>query len=279
MLALVTGAGSGMGTEISRSLARAGYEVIMACRNMKQGLTAKEAILADTPGAVLDVREIDLSDLADVAAFADRLLAEGRHIDRLMNNAGTLDAKQKFTVNGLDNNISVNYVGPYLLTRKLLPLMGNGSRIVNMASMVYRIGRIDFPEFFTKGCRGSYNRFKVYSNSKLAITLFSLKLAGMVKDKGITVNASDPGIVSTNIIRMDNRVIDTLCDIFFRPVIYTPLQGASTAIDLLLNPQKASQTGTFNKRSHPVRLGSGYTSHPMTDELWNRTEEIVKKLL
>ena len=172
----------------------------------------------------------------------------------------------------------MNYVGPYLLTRLLLPLMGQGSRIVNMASCVYRLGALDFPEFFERGRKGCFQRIHIYSNTKLAITLFTFELADRLRERGITVNAADPGVVSTGIIRMQ-MFFDPLTDIFFRPFIRTPRQGADTAIRLLLDEDKAGQTGTFSRSNRVRDLGEKYQHHRQRKELWERTEEIVKEYL
>lgn len=59
-----------------------------------------------------------------------------------------METRRCITEDGLERTVSVNYVAPYLLTRKLLPLMGEGSRIVNMVSCTYAIGKLDFPDFF-----------------------------------------------------------------------------------------------------------------------------------
>ena len=182
------------------------------------------------------------------------------------------------TEDGLERTVSVNYVGPYLLTRKLLPLMGQGSRVVNMVSCTYAIGHLDFPDFFTRGRKGSFWRIPIYSNTKLALTLFTLDLAARVKGQGITVNAADPGIVSTDIITM-HMWFDPLTDLFFRPFIRTPRQGADTAIRLLLDEDGGQRTGTFNVSGHAKPLSGKYTKHRQMQELWNRTEEIVKKWL
>lgn len=278
MLAVVTGANTGMGYEISRSVAAAGYDVVMACHDAEKGMEARNALSAEFPSVRFEVMGLDLADLRSVEAFARKLLERGEGISLLMNNAGSLQSERRYSVDGLEYNVSVNYVGPYLLTRMLLPLLDKGSRIVNMASLVYKFGHIKLENFFTQGCGGSYNRFVVYSNTKLAITLFTIKMAELLKDKGITVNASDPWIVSTEIIRMDNVVVDFLCDKLFRPIIYTPAKGASTAIDLLLNPAKAGQSGTFNKNCHPVKLGPAYLQHPLKDALWNETENVIKDI-
>ena len=182
------------------------------------------------------------------------------------------------TEDGLERTVSVNYVGAWLLTNKLLPLMSAGSRVVNMVSCTYAIGRLDFPDFFTRGRRGSFWRIPVYSNTKLALTLFTLDLAGRVRDRGIIVNCADPGIVSTDIITM-HMWFDPLTDLFFRPFIRTPRQGADTAIRLLLDEDAGRRTGTFNVSGHAKPLSDKYTRHPQMKELWDRTEQLVRRWL
>lgn len=135
-----------------------------------------------------------------------------------------------------------------------------------------------FPGFFLRGKKGSFWRIPVYSNTKLALTLFTLELAARVKERGIVVNAADPGIVSTDIITM-HMWFDPLTDIFFRPFIRTPRQGAATAIGLLLDEEAGKRTGTLNVSGHAVRLSGKYLPHVQQRELWERTEEIVKKWL
>ena len=138
-----------------------------------------------------------------------------------------METERRITEDGLERTVSVNYVGPYLLTRKLLPLMGEGSRIVNMVSCTYAIGHLDFPDFFLRGKKGGFWRIPIYSNTKLALTLFTIDLASRVKHKDIVVNAADPGIVSTNIITM-HMWFDPLTDILFSLHSVTPRKGAAT---------------------------------------------------
>lgn len=277
-LAIITGADSGMGYEETRAVAEQGFYTIMACYCPKAAEEKCKQLINETGNNNIEVIGIDLANLESVKAFADQVKERFEHLDLLMNNAGTMETGRHMTVDGLERTVSVNYVGPYLLTRLLLPLMGQGSRIVNMASLVYRVGHLDFPDFFTRGRKGAFWRIPVYSNTKLAITLFTLDLASRLKDKGITVNASDPGIVDTEIIRMQ-MFFDPLTDIFFRPFIRTPRQGADTAIHLLLDEDKAEQTGTFNRSNHIVKLSEKYQQHKQMSELWRRTEEVVKEYL
>lgn len=276
--AIITGADGGMGYEETKAVAQAGYHVIMACYSPKLAEQKRLQLVKETGNQNIEIMGVDLANLSAVKAFADQVKMKVEHLDLLMNNAGTMETGLHITVDGLERTVSVNYVGPYLLTRLFLPIMGQGSRIVNMASCVYLLGKLNFPEFFLSGRKGSFWRIPVYSNTKLAITLFTMDLARRVKEKGITVNAADPGIVNTEIIRMQ-MFFDPLTDLIFRPCIRTPRQGADTAIHLLLDADKEGQTGTFNRSNQIVNVGKKYTEHRQMDELWSQTEEIVRPFM
>ncbi len=277
-LAIITGADGGMGTEITRAVVSAGYRVVMACYDLKRAQAKREMLIKETGNPNIEIEFIDLASLKTVADFAGRMQERGERVSLLMNNAGTMETRRVITEDGLERTVSVNYVGPYLLTRKLLPLMGEGSRVVNMVSCTYAIGKLDFPDFFRKGKKGSFWRIPIYSNTKLALTLFTIDLSRRVKERGIVVNASDPGIVSTDIITM-HAWFDPLTDIFFRPFIRTPRQGAATAISLLLDEEAGKRSGTLNVSCHPKHLSEKYLHHRQMAELWERTEQEVKKWL
>ena len=277
-LAVITGADGGMGMEITRAVATAGYKVIMACRDPEIAEEKRQLIMRETGNIALEIVPVNLASLSSTASFANELLQRGEAITLLMNNAGTMETKRRITEDGLERTVSVNYVAPYLLTRKLLPLMGEGSRIVNMVSCTYAIGKLDFPDFFLRGKKGAFWRIPIYSNTKLALTLFTIALSKKVKEKGIIVNAADPGIVSTKIITM-HMWFDPLTDLFFRPFIRTPRQGAAAAISLLLDEDAGKRTGTLNVSCHPKQLSEKFFHHVQMKELWDKTEEIVAKWL
>lgn len=264
--------------EITRAVAVAGYRVIMGCRNSETAEHKRQMLVRETGNPYIETVGIDLSSLSSVSAFAEEMLKRAEPLKLLMNNAGTMESQRRLTEDGLEWTVSVNYVGPYLLTRKLLPLMGEGSRIVNMVSCTYAIGKLDFPDFFLRGRKGGFWRIPIYSNTKLALTLFTINLANRLKDKGIAVNAADPGIVSTNIITM-HLWFDPLTDILFRPFIRSPRQGAATAVGLLLDEDAGRRTGTLNASCRPKPLSEKYTRHVQMQKLWDETEKIVEKWL
>ena len=247
--AIITGADGGMGTEITRAVAMAGYHVIMLCYTAFRGEERRSQLILDTKNEDIEVMQVDLSSMDNIVEVAQRISAKETSVDLLMNNAGTMRTHFSQTEDGFEYTVAVNYLAPFLLTHRLLPLMHAGTRIVNMVSCTYAIGKIG-PHFFTHGKEGSFWRIPIYSNTKLALWLFTCRLARKLKDKGITVNAADPGIVSTNIISMD-MWFDPLTDVLFRPFIRTPRQGADTAIRLLLEPDLEGVTGQMFARKVP----------------------------
>lgn len=275
--AVITGADGGMGAEITKAVAMAGYHVIMVCYTSFKGEEKKSRIILDTGNEDIEVVQADLSSMESVVDAVDKIKDKTPSVELLMNNAGTMCTHYVRTEDGFEHTVAVNYLAPYLLTRRLLPIMHEGSRIVNMISCTYAIGKIG-PHFFTKGSEGSFFRIPVYSNTKLALWLFTRELSERVKGRGITVNAADPGIVSTNIIRMDEW-FDPLTDIFFRPFIRTPRQGAETAIRLLLDEQFGNLTGRMFTSSKEKKVSEKYMHHPQTKELWNMTEQNLGRFL
>lgn len=275
--AVITGADGGMGSEITKAVAMAGYHVIMVCYTSFKGEEKRSRIILDTGNEDIEVVQADLSSMESVVDAVDKIKDKTPSVELLMNNAGTMCTHYVRTEDGFEHTVAVNYIAPYILTRRLLPIMHEGSRIVNVISCTYAIGKIG-PHFFTKGREGSFFRIPVYSNTKLALWLFTRELSERVKGRGITVNAADPGIVSTNIIRMDEW-FDPLTDIFFRPFIRTPRQGAETAIRLLLDEQFGNLTGRMFASSKEKKVSEKYMHHPQTKELWNMTEQNLGRFL
>jgi NAD(P)-dependent dehydrogenase (short-subunit alcohol dehydrogenase family) len=148
-LIVVTGANSGTGREATRRLAAAGAHVVMAVRNIARGEQARAEILAAQPGARLEVRRVDLADLASVGEFADSLIADGTPVDVLINNAGVMAPPTRMTTaDDFELQFGSNFLGPFALTMRLLPLVlaAAAPRVVTMSSGVASYGRIRFDD-------------------------------------------------------------------------------------------------------------------------------------
>ena len=269
---IITGADGGMGQVHVRATVKAGYEVVMGCHHPEKGQAVRDRLAAETGGNIT-MLPLNLASFNSILAFVEEVKNRFGHVDLLLNNAGTLLHHAGQTEQGIEKTVGVNYLGHYLLTRQLLPIIPVGSRIVNMVSLTIRYGKIDH-DIFTPVDEKHFNRFRTYSDSKLALLYFTLDLADELKDKGILVNCADPGIVSTNIIRQGNVVIDKLCDLFFRPIIYKPEKGASTMIYLALTPD-LNVTGKCYANKKEVKLKRKMIDNPYRKQLHDRTEEII----
>jgi NAD(P)-dependent dehydrogenase (short-subunit alcohol dehydrogenase family) len=200
-LVVVTGANSGTGKEAARRLAEAGAHVVMAVRTIARGEQAREEILARHPGAELDVRRIDLADLASVGEFADGLIADGVPVDVLVNNAGVMAPPTRMTTaDDFELQFGSNFLGPFALTMRLLPLVlaAPAPRVVTMSSGVASYGRIRFDDpQWTRGYRPNL----AYAQSKLADLMMTLHLAELASQRrwNLMSNAAHPGFTRTNL--------------------------------------------------------------------------------
>ncbi|WP_405069007.1 SDR family oxidoreductase [Kribbella sp. NBC_01510] len=200
-LAVVTGANSGTGKEATKRLAAAGARVIMAVRTPAKGEAARAEILAEHPDALLEVRRIDLADLASVQEFADGLAADEPHVDLLVNNAGVMHPPTRITTkDGFELQFGSNFLGPFALTVRLLPLVlaAPAPRIATMASGAANFGRIHFDDL---QWQRRYRRMAAYSQSKLADLMMSNQLAKLSADRswGLLSVAAHPGFTRTNL--------------------------------------------------------------------------------
>ena len=201
-LAVVTGANSGLGYETALALAQAGGEVILASRSAAKGRDALARIRALSPQAKLRLELLDLASLASIADFAGRLLAEGRPLDLLVNNAGVMALPtRQTTADGFEMQLGTNYLGHYALTAELLPLLRDAPspRVVNLSSLAHRQGRIDFDDLQGEH---RYRAWKAYSQSKLAMLMFALELQRRsdAHGWGLMSNAAHPGYARTELI-------------------------------------------------------------------------------
>jgi len=239
--AVVTGANSGMGLATSRALLDKGASVIMLCRNEKRGQEAYSKLTEDG-NTRTHLILCDLGNYDSVRNFAGKVRESHDRIDILVNNAGFISLDRQETSEGIEKQFGINYVGHFLLTRELLPLMGEGSRIVNVASGAHKTGKIHFDDInLTKG----FNVIKAYSQSKLANVLFTRELAKRVADRGIIVNCCHPGAVATNIgIDRDTGFGKTVTGLL-KPFFQTPEEGAATAVFLASDESVRNVTGEY----------------------------------
>ncbi len=188
--AIVTGANSGLGLVTARELARAGARVILACRNVDKGEAATAGMTGD-----VQVRRLDLQDLASVRDFADTVAV----VDVLINNAGIMAVPYALTRDGFESQIGTNHLGHFALTTLLLPKISD--RVVTVSSLMHWTGAISLKDLTWKA--RPYSAWLAYGQSKLANLMFAYDLQRRLeaaKAKTIAV-AAHPGVAATELVR------------------------------------------------------------------------------
>ena len=200
--AVVTGANSGLGFGLAKSLAGAGADVVMAIRNRAKGEAAIAEIRRELPSAKLTIRQLDLSSLKSVAALGDELAAEGRPIDMLINNAGVMTPPQRQeTDDSFELQFGANHLGHFALTGRLLPLLraAEGARVVTVSSIAAAQRNLDFED---ANAQHAYKPMRSYGMAKLAQLMFAMELdrRSRARGWGVMSNAAHPGLSKTNLL-------------------------------------------------------------------------------
>ena len=272
-LAIVTGANSGMGMATVEALSDEGAKVIMLCRNEKRGMEAFKKLM-EKKDRQIELMLCDLGDYSSIRSFASQVKEKYKRIDILVNNAGFISLDRQETKEGLERQFGINHIGHFLLTTELLDLMGEGSRIVVVASGAHKAGKIHFDDINLK--RG-YNVVRAYSQSKLANVLFAKELSKRLKDRGITVNCCHPGAVATNMgVSRETGFGKTITGLL-KPFFQTPAEGARTAIFLATDESVKDISGEYFYRCKIAKSSRRSNDPELAKKLYEFSEALVKE--
>jgi len=281
-IALVTGANSGLGLEIATELARAGATVVLACRNTTKAEAAAATIRATGARGAVEILQLDLADLSSVRDAAASVVAGGRPLHLLVNNAGLMAIDQTKTVDGFEMQLGVNHLGHFALTADLLPLLDStpGARIVSMASMGHRAGKMDFDDLMHDR---KYDRWRPYFQSKLANLLFTAELHRRLTVAGSTTLAlaAHPGASHTDLGHEGTGLSNRMMRIG-GGVMQSAARGAEPALRAATDP--AAKSGEFYGprwivRGHAVIETPSRRARRAADaaRLWTESEQLTAR--
>ena len=202
---LVTGVSAGLGVETARALAAHGAQVTGAARDLDKARTATAGI----PN--LELIEMDLADLKSVRAAADKLVADGRKFDLLINNAGVMATPFGKTKDGFETQFGTNHLGHFVFTNRIASLLKDGGRVVELSSAGHRFSDVDLddPNFE----HTEYTPFVAYGRSKTANVLFAVEFDRRHKARGVRATAVHPGGIMTELGRhMTPELIQEMTD-------------------------------------------------------------------
>lgn len=285
--AIVTGANSGLGFETALALAAHGAAVTMAVRDLAKGDAAAQQIRARAPESSVEVRRLDLAELASIDEFA--WLWRESHpdgLDLLINNAGIMAIPRRETADGFEMQLGTNHLGHFALTGRLLEAIRPDGRVVTVSSQAHRMGRMDFDDLMGER---KYGEWRAYGQSKLANLLFMRGLAERLERAGSTVAsvAAHPGYASTHLqavapemkgrgwqVRvMDgvNKVLAQSAAMGALPTLYAATYPAIRSGDYV------GPDGFGEQRGHPKLVGMTASARDdaVANRLWTVSEDLT----
>lgn len=191
-ISIVTGANRGLGRNTALNIARKGADVILTYRSRQDEANSLVAEINEL-GRKAVALQLDAADISTFPSFVERAGKALREtwqretFDHLVNNAGhgQMALIEETTEAQFDNLVNVHFKGVFFLTQKLLPLMADGGRIVNISTGLTRV---------------SYPGFSAYSAVKGAVEILSVYMAKELGARGIAVNTVAPGAIETDFL-------------------------------------------------------------------------------
>jgi NAD(P)-dependent dehydrogenase (short-subunit alcohol dehydrogenase family) len=237
---LVTGATSGIGRATAVGLAKSGVSVVMLCRDRTRGELARNEIASQTRNQSVDLMIADLSSLASIRKFATDFEARYPRLDVLINDAATYSGTRVVTPEGFELMFATNYLGPFLLSRLLVPRLeaGKPSRIINVTAPSSTKPKLDDLQGERK-----FGALGAFGASKAADLLFTYAFARKLEGREVTANAYHPGIVRTGLMRGAPAPVRFVSSAMSLIVGVSPERASEGIVELATSDHFARATG------------------------------------
>lgn len=297
---IITGANSGIGFETAKEMAKKGFEVILACRNVERGNEAVKRIKRKCRNAEISFMTLNLASFKSVHEFVDNFHAAGKSLSVLVNNAGlqtAFDGRDiSFTDDGFELTFGVNHLGHFLLTTLLLEDLKDTAerlgeaRIVIVSSSVHdpetRAGitgtaraHMNFEDLESIQC---FTGDRAYKNSKLANILFAYELNRRLEGTGVTCNAMNPGLIPrTNFSRHQRfciRCCFVCCCLTCGRCLgfsHTISQGARCVTHLASSEELKGVGGKYYQDCREIRSSAESYVENIAARLWEESNNMI----
>lgn len=275
---MITGTNSGLGYEMMRVLVMRGAHVIATVRTPEKAEMVANSVKGKVTPLICELT--DFNSVIDCAKAVEKL---NLPLDALICNAGVMQLQELQTVHGLEHQFAVNYLGHFLLSQRLLPLLQRAERgrLVMISSGLIRKAPKVGIEFDNLDGKKSYDPEVAYGHSKLAVALYAAEFTRRFANSTVTANVLHPGIIHTNLLRhlpWYKRAAATL----FGFLIFdkTIEEGTATHCYVATHPSLKNVSGHFFEDCNPATPESPHFSNQkMAAKLWETSMQQVKKYL
>ncbi len=278
---LVTGGPSGIGFQVARRMAEKGARVMIAGRDAAKGEQALKELRRMVPNGDFSFGAVDLASLASIEIFARDLLNDGEPLDMLFNVAGVMLIPQRqLTADGFEMHMGTNFLGPFALSGRLLPLLSQSKgRVITVSARAAQWYKLDTDDLQSER---SYRPMRAYGLSKLADVLFALELNRRAAGAGIASLAVDPGTANTALQRHAPGAMQVLSQGLINVIGY-PLDRVADTIayaatvpdirpDTYIGPTTMIQScGSPG----PIALPKQAADATLRETLWQRAEALT----
>lgn len=282
-VAVVTGASSGIGLVTAKALAGQGFRVIAHGRNAGRCESALAEIrAAAAPGAQVDMLRADISLLFEARRLAAEIAGLTDRIDVLVNNAGGVTDAKRMTAEGNEACFAANHLGPFVLTKALLPLLHEAAgdaapgatRVITVSSSAHEfVPDLDWDDLQSIE---NFAATPAYCKGKLANILFAKALGERVANDGIVSHAVHPGAVDTNFYSYGDKDMQAFGAT--QPLISAD-EGADTVIWLVTAEEPGRSTGGYWYERKSIPPSAAASDDDSAERLWSMSERLVDDIL
>lgn len=276
-IVIITGANSGIGKASAIRFAEEGYKVIMACRNLEKGKRVQQELMKLTKNNDVDLLKLDVSSFKSIEVFCSEFKKRYKKLDILIHNAGYFmhgERNYQLSSDNIELSFATNTFGPFLMTQLLADMLkeSEDARVLNACTTNIRHffepkRKIDFDnlqgEFMISR---SYNSYKMYGDSKMALLILTFKMADEFKKVGIKVNA-----VQIPAIKMSKETIGKFKSVWRIAALVqniyssSPEAMANTNFHICTSEEFKNITGKLINDKREIMQSSYHTGSSMED--------------
>jgi len=221
---IITGANSGIGKASAKKFSTEGHRVIMACRNIEKSKSAHKEIIEASKNDDVKLMKLDVSSFESIRTFCSEYRKNNDGLDILIHNAAFFNHGEKvfqFSADGIELTWATNLFGPFLMTQLLRDMLARSDdpRILNASTTNIKhffdpkrkieLDNLHGEQKDTK----KYDVYKMYGDSKMALSMLTFALAEEYTSDGIKVNA----VMIPN-IRQEKESLKKFKSVYYRVI-------------------------------------------------------------
>jgi len=283
---LITGATSGIGQASAIGIAKLGAHVVVTGRDRARGERGVAEIKAESGNDNVDLMLADLSSMAKVRQIADEFKQRFNRLDVLINNVGYLSNQRRETTEGIEMNLAVNHLAPFVLTHELLPLLKASapSRVINITGGMPGQGGIDFDNLQAEK---SFLGLTTYTHAKNVMMAVSYEFAKQLEGTGVRLVVAYPGSAQTDMtasltpdmMPFIMRLLWPGMKLFANVVMSSdPADAAVSTIRLASAPDSHVVNGAYyNTKGERAKWPKGLIKSGVPERVWQVSQQLISQ--